>query len=116
VYEKVRTPAKWEQLIRSMEFIRELRKVGLPHYYCLFVTRRANAQDAANFVDFAKSYGADKIRFALFDKIWHSEEQYAEELLTADEINDLIKDFRFDQPGVNASVLKAAAKGIQCWG
>lgn len=115
IYEQVRAPAKWEQLIRAMEFIRDLREKGLPNYYCVFVTRRANMGDVGGFVDLCKAHKATKIRFTLFDRIWHSPEQYENEVLRLEDLAKILEDPRLSQSGVDCSVLRAAASGRECW-
>lgn len=112
VYEQVRAPARWVQLLKTMEFVRELIHAGLiERFQCNFVVRRKNKADVGPFVDFCRSYGATSIRYSIFDKTWMSAEEYAAEALTAAEYAEIVQDDRLDLPGVNANILRAAASG-----
>lgn len=112
VYEEVRAPAKWGQLLETMEFVRELVAAGMvERFQCNFVARRINHQDIGPFVDFCRSYGATSIRYSIFDRTWHTQEQYAAEMLTKEEYAEIVNDDRLELPGVNANILRAAASG-----
>jgi hypothetical protein len=113
-YESVRAPAKWEQLMEALSFVKNLRDTGEIRYFqCNFVTRKVNYREAPGFVDLCKAHGATQVRFSIFDKTYHSDEEYAKEAATKEDFQEIITDPRLSSPGVNADILRAAASGAE---
>jgi len=114
VYEKVRAPAKWEQIQETLRFVSKLRDGGLPWFQCNFVARRTNMHDIIPFVDMCLDHGATMVRYSIFDKTWMSEEAYRSEICYDDpEFHSIVNNDRLNRPEVNIDILRAAASGAQ---
>ena len=111
-YEQVRSPAKWDDLLRAMRFVRDLRSAGLVKYFqCNFVARRSNYKESPAFVDLCREHGATKVRFSIFDRTWMNSEDYERESIGPEQYAEIVSDPRMSEPWVNSSILKEAAKG-----
>ena len=76
-YEVVRRPAKWNQVVASLEFVSDLRARGeLRKVQLNFVVQAANFREIPGFVRMVRSYGFDVAHMANILRVWHSDEQY----------------------------------------
>ncbi len=64
-YERIRRRARWDQLIRSLDYIRNHRKSNYPHISFAFCTMRSNYKETVDFVDFAHKWGAQTVYYNL---------------------------------------------------
>jgi hypothetical protein len=64
-YEDLRRPGKWETIVENMEFLSCLRRSKqVPFLSANFVVQESNFLQMGAFVDLAKSWSADSVRFS----------------------------------------------------
>jgi hypothetical protein len=112
-YELVRAPAKWDQIQKSLHFVKWLRDSGRVDFFqCNFVARRANFREIIPFAKMCQSFGATMVRYSIFDRSWMSEADYASEIPYSEpEFAEIVNSPELDRPDVNVSILRAAAEG-----
>lgn len=69
-FEKLRYPAKWDRMIESLEMIRQVREeVGNRDFFCYFgvVVQKDNLAELGDFVDLAREYGFEQIKYTKLD-------------------------------------------------
>jgi hypothetical protein len=78
-YEALRRGGRWEDLLAALQFIAQLRDLGvLTEFQANFAIQAANVQEVPAFVRLAKEHRATCVKFALLGRTWHSEAQYAQ--------------------------------------
>ena len=60
-YEKIRVPAKWEQLLSRLEILRRARRSGAPRLRIIFTWMRSNRGELVKLPEFAEKWGAAEI-------------------------------------------------------
>ena len=77
-YERVRWPAKWHQVDRSLKFASRLRSAGtLSRVQLNFVVQAANFREIPAFIRMTEHYGFDVAHLAAILQVYHSATQYA---------------------------------------
>jgi wyosine [tRNA(Phe)-imidazoG37] synthetase (radical SAM superfamily) len=112
-YEAVRAPARWEQMQHAMRFIQQLRETGqIQWFQCNFVARSANYREIIPFARMCLDHGATAIRYSVFDRTWHTEEEYQREIpYDRQDFADIVFAPELQRPEINVSILQAAALG-----
>jgi hypothetical protein len=73
-YEKVRWPGRWEQVVKSLEFVNQLRYSGkIDRVQLNFVVQAANYKEIPGFIRLTKAYGFDVAHMARIIKVWHDQ-------------------------------------------
>jgi MoaA/NifB/PqqE/SkfB family radical SAM enzyme len=75
VYERVRWPGKWEQVVESLRMVAQLRESGVISRLQLnFVVQAANFHEIPAFVRMSKQCGADVAHMAAMLRVWQDDD------------------------------------------
>jgi MoaA/NifB/PqqE/SkfB family radical SAM enzyme len=121
-YANVRRGGDFKRLMRNLEFLAELRKVGkIKRFDLLFVVQTINYLEMPDFIRLGKRLGVDSVQFMLIDhwerglsyeeyvesKIWDKRHRHYADLI------QLLRDPIFDDPIVHLDSVQALREDWQ---
>jgi MoaA/NifB/PqqE/SkfB family radical SAM enzyme len=114
-YSLMRRGGKWEKLIKSMDFIGNLRqREEIKRYTTYFCVQRDNFREMPNFVDLCLRYNVDQITFTAIQQWSMPLEEYEAKSLSnpdhpnAKEFMEVLEDPRFNHPNVKMNRISPA--------
>lgn len=119
-YEIVRRPAKWEQVVHSMEFISQLvRDTKIEMWQLNFVVQQHNYREMPGFVEMGLRYGAHNIQFTpiapwphMMPWQWEMSNIANPEHPEFREFCQMLRDPRLQLPGVDAGFITDSGLAI----